>query len=164
MPAAVSYARAILYLQASIWGLLCLAGTVSAAEPHPIIFPAGMLAASGVAGALAGTKARLGFRISRGGDVTRRAVVMVESCMACLGALMVMLLIVPGSGLPSLASLVGGGLSLAAAIGLAQPPAKRYFATRSGEVTPAISPAHPDDGGGTLFWHLTPAVPAPGLH
>jgi hypothetical protein len=80
--------------------------------------------------------------------------------MACLGVLLTLPAAIPeGSGIPALACLVGGSLSLTAAIGLTRPPAKQYFATQSSEVTQAEPTSRPDDGGSAPFWRLTPGIP-----
>lgn len=74
-----------------------------------------MLSAAGVAGTAAGLKAWLGHRIPRGSRGTRHEVIVVKSLMACLGALLTLPAAIPeGGGIPALACLVGGCLSLAA--------------------------------------------------
>ena len=67
--------------------------------------------------------------------------------MAGLGALLTLPAAVPeGGGIPALACLVGGGLSLLAAIGLTKPPARQYFAAPSREVTQANPTSRADHG------------------
>lgn len=158
MPQTVSHARALLYLQAVIWGLLCFVATVNATSSNPVLDPAFLLGTAGVAGGLAVAKARLGHRISRGGDGTRRAVVAVESLMACLGALGTLAAVAPGGGVPALAFLVGGGMSLKVATGLTRPPARQYFAAPGTEITQASPASEPGDGHGEPFWRLAPGV------
>ena len=160
MPGSISYARRLLYLQASIWGLLCVLGVLSATSSSPVLGPALTLGAAGVAGAAAGAKAWLGHRILRRSDSTRHVVIVVESLMACLGALLTLPAAIPeGGGLPALACLVGGGLSLAAVIGLTQPPARQYFAVPGSEVIQANPASRPDGGGSARFWLLSPGIP-----
>ena len=159
IPPSVSYAREILYLQASIWGLLCVGATLNAASSHPWFDPALTFCAAGVAGALAGGKAWLGHRISQGSNKTRQAVIVVESFMACLGALLTLPAAIPeGGGVPALACLVGGGLSLKAAIGLTKPPARQYFVAPGSEVTRANLTSRSNEGGSAPFWRLSPGL------
>jgi hypothetical protein len=161
MPQTVSFARGLLYLQASIWGLLCVGAVVNAASPSPWLDPALMLAAGVAAGALAGVKAWLGHRIARGSDRTRQGVIVAESFMACLGALLTLPALIPeGGGIPALACLVGGGLSLRAAIWLTQPPARQYFARPGSEDTQANPTPRLSDGGNASYWRLAPRIPA----
>ena len=160
MPPSVSHARELLYLQASIWGLLCIGALLNATSPNPLFGPALMLAAASICGALAAAKAWLGHRIPRGSDRTRQAVIVVESVMACLGALLTLPAAIPeGGAIPALACLVGGGLSLRATIGLTKPPARQYFAPPGSEVTQANPTSQQDDRGSAPFWHLAPVVP-----
>jgi hypothetical protein len=156
MPSTVGFAFGLLYLQASIWGLLCVGAVVWAASAPAYL--AVLLAVGTVAGAIAGAKAWLARRIPRGSDRTRQWVVAVECVMAGLGALLTLPLLIPeGGGVPALACLVGGGLSLRAAIWLSQPPARQYFARPGSEGTPAIS--RPGNEGGAPYWRLAPRFP-----
>jgi hypothetical protein len=162
MPGSVRYARGLLYLQASIWGLLCVLGILSATSPSPVFGPALMLVATGVAGSVAAAKTWLGHRIPRGSDNTRHGVIVVESLMACLGALLTLPVAIPeGGGVPALACVVGGGMSLAAAIGLAQPPARQYFAPAGSEIAEANPASRPDGGGSAPFWRLPTLLGVP---
>src|SRR5258708_2868873 len=99
MPRSVSYARALLYLQASIWGLVCVVAILLALSARSASLarsplyelshdPALAFGAAGVAAALAGAKAWLGHRIYRGSNRTRQTVIVVECLMACLGAVL----------------------------------------------------------------------------
>lgn len=161
MPPAVSYARGLLYLQASVWGLLCVVAILNVLEPRPWIGLAPTLGTAGVAAALTGVKAWLGYRMPLGSDRTRQGVIVIESVMACLGALLTLpMLIAPGGGIPALACLVGGGLSLRAAIELTKPPARQYFARPGGEVAQANPTLGQDDRGGAAFWR---ALLLPGI-
>jgi hypothetical protein len=157
MPSAVGFALGLLYLQAAIWGLLCVGAVVIAATPRPAADTAVLLAVGAVAGALAGAKAWLAHRIARGSDRTRQGVIVVESVMGGLGALLTLPLLIPeGGGVPALACLVGGGLSLTAAIWLTKPPARQYFAAPGSEDTQANQISRPGDEGSAPCWRLAP--------
>ncbi len=156
MPPAVSFARALLYLQASIWGLLCV---VVIYALHPSGHTALALSAAAVLGALAGAKAWLGQRLSRRADWTRQVVVVVEWAMGCGGALLTFPLLVPNGGVMlAVPFAVGSGLSLIAAIGLTKPPARQYFSRPSSEVTREKPAPRPDDEDSAPFWRLIPTV------
>lgn len=160
MPQTVSFARGLLYLQASIWGVICGGAVANAASSNPWLDPALMFGAGGVAGTLAAAKAWLGHRIARGSDRTRQGVIVVESLMACLGALLTLPALIPeGGGIPALACLVGGGLSLRAAVWLTQPPARQYFAPPGSEDTQANPITRPTDGGSAPYWRLATGMP-----
>jgi len=155
MPQSVSYARALLYLQASIWGLLCVAAIVNATSSSPWSGPALTIGAAGTCGALAGAKTWLGHRISRGSDRTRHGVIVVETLMACLGALLTLISVIPGGAILAMPSLVGGGLSLAAVIVLMQPPARQYFTMPARKAAKANPASRPDERGSVPFWRAS---------
>ena len=164
MPRPVSLAQELLYCQASIWGLISggcltwslLAITRATSNPGPWLITTALIAAA-VAGVLAAAKARLGYWIPRGTDRTRQAVVRVEFSMACLGALATIPAMLPeGGGIYALAALVGGGLSLAAAIGLEKPPAREYFAAPGTQVAQSSVASQPDGERSAQFRHIRP--------
>jgi len=82
-------------------------------------------------GGFAITKIRLARRLGGGQERTRKAVIGVEIAMTCFGAL-ITAGANPSGGFPAgffaLAGITGGGLSLAAAVGLMRRAARRYFA------------------------------------
>jgi hypothetical protein len=170
----VSYARWLLYVQASIWGLLCAGAVVNSISSYPWLDPALTIGAASGCGVLAAAKAGLGLWIPRGSDRTRHVVIAVESVMAGFGVLLALPLAVPQGGAAlALACLVGGVLSLVAVIALTQPPAKQYFAPRSGNVAQADPTSRSGDEGSTSFWrralvqsqycprsHTSPGAPA----
>ena len=158
MPQSVSYARALLYLQASIWGLLCVGAIVNATSSSPWLDPALTIGAAGTCGALAGAKAWLGHRISRGSDRTRQGAIVVEMLMACLGALLTLLSGTPGGAILAVPCLVGGGLSLAAVIMLMQPPARQYFIVPRREAATANPASRPGERGSAPFWRLASGI------
>ena len=86
-----------------------------------------------VAGGPAVLKMRLAVRITGASGRTRKTVIGVEIAMTCLGILMTASVDYSG-GVPAvliaLAALAGGGLSLAAAIGLLRRKARQYCATQ----------------------------------
>jgi hypothetical protein len=162
-PASVRYARSLVYVQALIWGLICVVALVNATAPVPVASRALVLSAAGVAAALAGAKAALGRRIPRGWGETRIAVIVAEALMACLGALGAMVSLPAAAASPfgapvGLACLVGGALSLVAVIALAQPPARQYFGSPDYEVERARPVPRPGDGGSALFGRVAPAI------
>ncbi|MBO0835544.1 MAG: hypothetical protein J2P28_08500 [Actinobacteria bacterium] len=144
LPGSLRYARGLLWLQAGIWAWLATSGIFTLAVALTEMLAghrawsaaatvAGWLPAATVAGVLATTKIRLARRLTDGRDRIRKTVVGVEFAMAGLGALMTAGADLSG-GMPAdivtLAALVGGGLSLAAAIGLLRRPAQEYFTLR----------------------------------
>jgi hypothetical protein len=174
MPAApaldsfVIYARSLLYVQAFIWGLICveaiLLGT-STWSATPANSPLHQLQhvpalALGAAGVLAAAKAWLGRRISRRSSGTRQAVIVVECLMACVGVGLCFLTAnLDGGLLPFCAGFFGGNMSLVAAIGLTRPPARQYFATPSSKVTQMNATSRPGHGRSTPFWCITRETP-----
>lgn len=154
LPTSVRYARSLLFLQGGIWAWLAAASTVTGAAmvgevlaghraSGAAIAGAAALSAAALTGLFAATKIRLAIRLRDGRDRTRKTAVGVEVAMTCLGALMTTAAD-PSGGMPAdmvtLAALVGGGLSAAAAIGLLRRPARQYFA-------PSCSRASASDDG-----------------
>jgi hypothetical protein len=154
VPTSVSYARALVFLQAACWGLLSLLGIYWAlasksAAPDGIVVeyrPAWAIGVVGVAAALTAAKTRLGIRISHRSRGTRRTVMIVEYMMASFAVVVCLLTLnMNGGDIPFLASLFGGPMSLIAAIRLNEPPARQYFGELPGNVTPT-TPGSPCDG------------------
>lgn len=154
LPASVRYARGLLFLQGGIWAWLAASSTVTGAvvlievlaghrTSGTAIAGAAALSAAVLTGLFAATKIRLAIRLRDGRDRTRKTAVGVELAMTCLGAL-ITAGADPSGGMPAdmvtITALVGGGLSLAAAIGLLRRPARQYFA-------PSCSRANASDDG-----------------
>jgi hypothetical protein len=173
MPAApaidgfVIYAQGLLYVQACIWGLMCivailLALTTRSATPggsRLVHEPDLAFGAAGVALALAGAKAWLGRRISCRSAGTRQAVIVVECLMAGFGGVLCFLTAnLDGGLIPFCAAFFGGIMSLVAAIGLTTPPAGQYFATPSRD-THLNPTSRPGDAGNAPFWRLKSELP-----
>jgi hypothetical protein len=145
MPASVRYARGLLWLQGGIWAWLTISSTVTIAVMLIEVLAghrawgtaapaAGLLPVALFAGAFAATKICLATRLRAGHNRARKTAVGVEFAMTCLGALIVAGADASGgmtADFVTLAALVGGGLSLAAAVGLLHRPAREYFAPGS---------------------------------
>jgi hypothetical protein len=143
LPSAVRYARGLLWLQGAIWALLAIGFAVPTVVTliHVLVGQrtwASFAAAVGwlpvmaaLTGGFAMTKIRLARRLGGGHERIRRVVIGVEIAMTCLGAL-ITAGVDPAGGMPAdmvaLAAITGGGLSLAAALGLMRRQARRYFA------------------------------------
>jgi hypothetical protein len=160
-PGPVSYARWLLFLQASIWGLLCVGAIVNSAHPKPWFDPAFTTSAAIICGLLAAAETWLGLSMPRGSDKMRHAVIALESFMACLGAVLTLFFAIPQGGfIPAVACLSGGGMSLVAAIGLIRPPARQHFTRDGNEGAHPHAGSRGDDHGSTSFWRLTQLVQA----
>ncbi|MBO0834884.1 MAG: hypothetical protein J2P28_05100 [Actinobacteria bacterium] len=152
-PPSVIFAQLLLYVQAGCWATGMLGGVIlyatalmhGRAEVIAAPLAAGWLA---VAGGLAAAKLALGRRLGRGRtNRTRRAVIAIELAMAGFGVLW---LTVPAYGVMML-GLSGAALSLAAALGMIGPRARRFFAGSVGE----CSTPEPGAGSDTAsFWPL----------
>lgn len=146
VPHSVRYARGLLWLQGGIWALLAVVGTIDgvislvqvlaghgARSRNAVAGPVVGLSIAAVASGLAVLEMRLAVRIARASGRTRKTVIGVEIAMTCLGILMTAGAD-PSGGMPAdfvtLAALVGGGLSLAVAIGLLRRKARQYCATQ----------------------------------
>jgi hypothetical protein len=129
-PPSVRYARALLFLQGSIWALGALVGVMAAAEALSGAWRGELwllLALAGgwsaCAGSMAAAKTLLAVRLGRGRSRrARKTVVTVELAMTGLGVLWFVAGAYTATGLAAdlatLAGLAGAGLSLAAAVGL----------------------------------------------
>jgi hypothetical protein len=142
LPGSVAYARGLLWLQAGIWTWLAVSSTAAIVVVVSEVLAGhrtwdsatkvlGLLPVAAVlAGVLAVTKIRLARRLRARRDRIRKTVIGIEFAMALLGALMTVSADFAG-GMPAdsvtLAALVGGGLSLAAAVRLLRRPAREYF-------------------------------------
>jgi hypothetical protein len=144
VPHSVRYARGLLWLQGGIWALLAVVGAIdgaislaqvlaahSARSSNAVAGAVVGLSIAVMAGGLAALKMRLAMRITRASGRTRKTAIVVEVAMTCLGILMTVSVDYSG-GVPAdliaLAALIGGGLSLAAAIGLLRRKARQYGA------------------------------------
>lgn len=143
LPVSVRYARGLLYLQGSIWAFLAVssAATTVVTMGHVLAghktwgsFAAevGWLPALiALTSAVAVTKFTLARRLSARREAIRKTVIAIEIAMTGLGAL-ITAGVDPSGGMPAgvlgLAATVGGGLSLAAAVGLIRRRARQYFA------------------------------------
>lgn len=141
VPRSVRYARRLLWLQAGIWALLAFVGAIDGTISLALIPAHGARSSNAVAGSVIGLsvalvaaniavlKLRLAVRMTKAADRTRKTVIVVEIAMSCLGILMTASVDYSG-GMPAdliaLAALAGGGLSLAAAIGLLRRKARRF--------------------------------------
>jgi len=170
LPPAISYARGLLRLQGLIWALLAIGFAVPALLALTDVmsgyrswawFAATVGVLPGVTaltGGFAIAKIRLARRLGGGQERTRKAVIGVEIAMTCLGAL-ITAGADPSGGFPAgffaLAAITGGGLSLAAAVGLMRREARRYFAD------PGLAANAATDGdldGSTGYSALRPAT------
>lgn len=157
MPHSVRYARGLLWLQGGIWALLAVVGAIDGAISLAQVLAAHSARSSNavagavvgpsiavVAGGLAVLKMRLAMRITRASGRTRKTAIVVEVAMACLGILTTVSVDYSG-GVPAdliaLAALIGGGLSLAAAIGLLRRKARQY-----GAMQPPVRAANCSNG------------------
>ena len=156
----ISYARALVFLQAACWGLLSLlsiywALTRKTAPADGIVVeyhPAWAIGVASVAAALTAAKTRLGIRISHRSPGTRRTVMIVEYMMAGFAVVVCLLTLnMNGGDIPFLASLFGGPMSLIAAIRLNEPPARQYFGEMPSHVTPTTPGSPHDDSQRRLF-------------
>jgi len=141
LPSAVRYARGLLWLQGAIWALLALgfavptlAGLADVLAGHRTWFAAAvgwLPAVAALTGGFAMTKILLARRLGGGQERIRKVVIGAEISMTCLGVL-ITAGVNPAGGLPAgflaLAAVTGGGLSLAAAMGLMRRESRRYFA------------------------------------
>lgn len=159
-PTSVSYARALVFLQAACWGLLSLlsiywALTSNTAPADGIVVeyhPAWAIGVASVAAALTAAKTRLGIRISHRSRGTRRTLMIVEYLMAGFAVVVCLLTLnMNGGDIPFLASLFGGPMSLIAAIRLNEPPARQYFGELPSHVTPTTPGSPHDDSQRRLF-------------
>jgi hypothetical protein len=128
-PLSVRYPQFLLFVQAGCWSLgaalALIAWTASLAIGLP--WQLGCLALTwlAIAGSLAAAKIRLGLRLNHGpSQRTRRAVIATELAMTCFGLLW---LLIPGYAFIAL-GLPGAGLSLAAAVCMSRPSARRALA------------------------------------
>ena len=152
-PTSVLYPQVLLFVQAGCWALAAVGGltayitTLGNGEPPGLGFL--QLAGVAVAGGLAAAKAVLGLRVGRiRSRRIRRAVITVELIMTCFGMLW---LFIPAYGFIML-GLSGAFLSLAAALCMNRPRARRYFAG------PDAIPSTRDPGGlpgPASFWQPT---------
>jgi hypothetical protein len=159
-PMSVSYARALLFLQATCWALMCLVAifwalTAKSAPPGGIPLwhhPVWAFATASVAATLAGAKIWLGVRISHRSRKIRQTVMIAEYMMVGFAVVLCLLTFnLDGGTLPFLAGIVGGIMSFIAAIELNEPPATQYFAEPRGQVTPTIPETRHDGGQPPLF-------------
>jgi hypothetical protein len=142
-PPSVRYAQVVLFLQGSIWAMGAIGGVTGTVDALTAILHGKpwallILAAgwSAVAGGMATVDTLLAVHLGRGGSRrARKAVIAVELAMTCFGVLWFFNGIYTVSGLPAdmvtLAGLVGGGLSLAAALALMSRRARQYAAPRA---------------------------------
>lgn len=154
MPRSVRYARGLLWFQGGIWacGALLYAGWAATAAIMALTGDADLLRHGGVVffpvavvtGGFAAAKFRLARSLAGRGEPSRKTVIGVEIAMAGLGALLTAGAVDSSGGFPAglfaCAGFVGGGLSLAAALGLLRRPARQFFA----EPGRARPPARPE--------------------
>jgi hypothetical protein len=134
VPLPVSYARGLLLLQGIIWAVLAANGAVvvvgAIAGGHVAALAPIWAGAPLAAGGFAVMKLRFRARLGRGSDRARKAVIGAEVAMAGLGALLTAGAVDSSGGFPAgffaLAGFAGGGLSLAAALGLLRRRARDY--------------------------------------
>jgi hypothetical protein len=126
----VSYAQGLLFVQASIWGLLGAAAIVNAVESYPLFGQGWTIAVVGVCSVLAAAKAWLGARLPAGLRWIRQEVIVIEFAMTAFASVLCLVtfnLNLP-EGLAFFAGFAGGIMSLAAAVWLARPSARQFFA------------------------------------
>jgi len=126
----VEFARGLLFVQASIWGLLGAVAIISAADSYPLFGWGWTIAVIGVCCVLAPAKGWLGVRVPRGLLWTRQAVIVAELAMTVFAIVLCLVtfnLDLP-VGLAFFAGFAGGIMSLVAAAWLATPPARQFFA------------------------------------
>lgn len=155
MPLSVRYARGLLWLQGGIWasaallwagwavtaGVKALAGDTDLLRRGGVVFLSVAVMTSGFAVA----KFRLARSLAGRRERTRKVVIGVEFAMAGLGALITVSTNLSGgmqTGLLLFPAFAGGGLSLAAALGLLRRPARQFFA----EPSPVARPTSDRDG------------------
>lgn len=168
-PRSVRFADGLLRVQAGCWGLLTaffLIGLVNAAVEGSMADAAVLFAAGAVAAAFGILKGLLAGHLQPGAARTRRAVIGAELAMACFGAGVLLLTVVlapsPAGFLLFLPFSTGTGLSIAAAIGLLRPPARRYTASPASTFSSHEEPADAESTRPAPFWRLQPAsVSAP---
>jgi hypothetical protein len=181
MPRSVRFVQGLLWLQSGIWACCALlflvwAVTVAimaltgAAYVHRnggefLVAAVGFFPVGVVTGGFAAAKFILGRSLPGRRELTRKTAIGVEVAMASLGAL-----ITAGAnasdGLPAVLvtvpALVGGGLSLAAAVGLMRRPARQFFAdprvARNSPPDSNHTTAFSADGSGR--WHHSALRPA----
>lgn len=156
MPVSVRYAQGLLRLQGGIWacgavlwvgwavtaGVKALAGDADLLRRGGVFF---VLVAAMTSG-FAVSKFRLARSLAGRRERTRKVVVGVEFAMAGLGTLITVGTNLSGgvqAGLLLFPAFVGGGLSLAAALGLVRRTARQFF----GEPGPATGPTPGGDSG-----------------
>ena len=155
MPQSVRYVRSLLRLQGGIWacGALLWAGWAVTAGVKALAGDADLLRRGGVVflsvavmtGGFAAAKFRLARSLAGRRERTRKVVIGVEFAMAGLGALITAGTNLSGgiqAGILLVPAFVGGGLSLAAALGLLRRPARQFFA----ELGPAAGRTPSGDG------------------
>lgn len=149
-----------MFLQATCWGLTCFVAiswalTAKSVPPGGIPVehhPIWAIAAGSAAAALTGAKIWLGVRISDRSRRVRHTVMIVEYLMVGFAVVLCLLTFnLDGGTIPFFAGIVGGTMSLIAAIVLNKPPARQYFAERRDQVTPAIPESRHDGGRQRLF-------------
>lgn len=151
MPRSVRYARGLLWLQGGIWacGAFLYAGWAVTAGVRALAGDFGLLRHGGVVfltvavmtGGFAAAKFHLARSLAGRRERTRKAVIGVEITMAGLGALITAGVDLSGglpAGLLFFPALAGGGLSLAAALGLLRRPARQFFAQPRPPARPAL--------------------------
>jgi hypothetical protein len=168
-PPSVRYAQVVLFLQGGIWALGAILGVVGEVAAVTgvlhgkswvlVVFAVGW---SAFAASMATVKTLLAAHLGRGRSrPARTTVIALELAMTCFGLLWFFEGVYSGSGLPadmfSLAGLAGAALSLAAALALMGPRARRHATTHAarGEATgpgPTSGPAS--------FWRTSKLAPA----
>jgi hypothetical protein len=157
-PRSVRYARGLLGLQAGCWvvaSALCMLGVVENAAVGSALGAAGFALAGVIAAMFAVLKGRLARRLLAGTVQGRRVAIGVELSMTCFGVLGTLSLDLSGGiavGLIGLPLVVGTGLSLAAALGLLRPPARRYFASPTSNRASLDEPSNADGPHPAAFW------------
>lgn len=156
MPVSVRYAQSLLRLQGGIWacGAVLWAGWAVTAGVKALAGDADLLRRGGVlfflvaamTSGFAVSKFRLARSIAGRRERARKVVIGVEFVMAGLGTLITVGTNLSGgvpAGLVLFPAFVGGGLSLAAALGLLRRPARQFFA----EPGPVAGPTPGGDSG-----------------
>lgn len=140
MPLSVRYAQGMLWLQGGIWACAALlwAGWAVTAAFKALVGDTDLLRRGGVVflsvavmtSGFAVAKVRIARSLAGRRERTRKVVIGVEFAMAGLGALITVGTNLSGgiqAGLLLFPASVGGGLSLAAALGLLRRPARQFF-------------------------------------
>jgi hypothetical protein len=158
-PKFVRNAVGLLRLQATIWALLSagiVAGDTSsfARTPSKVTMTAFVVIVvlALAAGTFAAAKFWLAYRLPRGTQRTREAVITVETLMAGFAGLVLLCLTVTGYGLIfSPPFIIGGIMCVRVVRGLTKPPAEQYFDANEAVDTQSSNLRSPDDSSPAQF-------------